>query len=98
MTRKELADKMFSVRNNLAGIFHSLDVAEIEQGDEMVDPAVSALVTEFDDATNKIATRIQNLINNGTLNPESKAALQAEVDKLTLLGQDPNNPVPAEVK
>lgn len=63
-----------------------------------VSPAVAALITEFDTATDAIAARIQTLINNsGTLSADDKAALQAEVDKLNLLGQDPNQPVPPAV-
>lgn len=60
-----------------------------------VDPKVAALITEFDTATDAIAARIQRLINAGGLNADSQAALQAEVDKLNALGQDPQNPVPA---
>jgi len=62
----------------------------------MVDPKVAALITEFDQATDKIASRIQKQIDTGGLNAESQAALQAEVDKLNALGQDPANPVPAD--
>lgn len=60
----------------------------------MVDPKVAALITEFDAATDKIAARIQSLIDAGGLSVESAAALQGEVDKLNTLGQDPANPVP----
>jgi len=61
-----------------------------------VDPKVAELITKFDNATDAIAARIQRMIDAGGLNPESQAALQAEVDKLNLLGQDPANPVPSE--
>jgi hypothetical protein len=75
---------------------HALDLANLtkEEAETMVDPKVAALITQFDTATNNIAARIQRLINGGTLSAESAAALQAEVDKLTVLGQDPANPVP----
>ncbi len=65
--------------------------------------AVSAdaanLITAFDTATDNIAARIQRLIDKPTvgLSPDDKAAFQAEVDKLNSLGQDPANPVPANV-
>lgn len=60
---------------------------------------VAALIAEFDAATDAIAARIQKLIDNsGQLSDEDKAALQGEVDKLNVLGQDPNNPVPASAK
>lgn len=62
----------------------------------MVDPKVAALIVKFDDATNRIAARIQTLIDAGGLSPESEAALQAEVAKLESLGQDPNNPIPPD--
>lgn len=67
--------------------------------------AVSAAIQAFSDAlnaaTDKIAARIQALIDKlnaaGTLSPEDSALLQAEVDRLTALGQDAENPVPPEV-
>ena len=62
----------------------------------MVDPKVAALIVKFDDATNLIAARIQKLIDNGGLSPESEAALQAEVAKLEALGADQNNPIPPD--
>jgi hypothetical protein len=73
-----------------------LDLADIskEEHHTMIDPKVAALITQFDDATNAIAARIQKLIDAGGLSAESEAALQAEVTKLQTLGQDPGNPVP----
>lgn len=59
-----------------------------------VSPAVAALIAKFDAATDAIAARIQRLIDAGTLSAEDQAALQGEVDKLTTLGKDPDNPVP----
>lgn len=64
----------------------------------MVDPKVAALIAEFDTATNAIAARIQRLIDAGGLSPESQAALEGEVAKLTALGSDPEAPVPTSVK
>lgn len=58
------------------------------------------LTAKIDDATNKVATRIDLLaskITNSMTDQEViavKAGLQAEIDKLTALGSDPANPVP----
>lgn len=60
-----------------------------------------ALLAAVNDATNKIAARIQALIdkqNAGGLTAEEeeavKAGLEAEVAKLQALGADSTNPVP----
>lgn len=96
MTKLEFLTIQHATQNKLLAMNQALDLADIRgQENEMVDPKVAALITEFDTATDKIATRIQNLINAGGLSADSSAALQAEVDKLNALGQDPNNPVPA---
>lgn len=96
MTQVEFLKVFHKIQRTLLVIKQLLDVNEAEaQGETtMVDPKVAALITEFDNATDKIAARIQALIDNGGLNAESQAALQAEVDKLNLLGQDASNPVP----
>ena len=61
-----------------------------------VSQPVAQLVGEFDVASNAIAARIQTLINNSqTLSADDTKALQDEVDKLTALGKDPANPIPA---
>ena len=58
------------------------------------------LTAKIDDATNKIAAKIDALtqkITNSMTDQEVadvKAGLQAEIDKLTALGADPVNPVP----
>ena len=58
------------------------------------------LTKKIDDATNKIAARIDTLmgkITNAMTDAEVnevKAGLQSEIDKLTSLGADPTNPVP----
>jgi hypothetical protein len=86
---------MQRIEARMLHINHLLDLeAEGKKETTMIDPKVAKLITEFDAATNAIAARIQKLIDAGGLNPESEAALQAEVDKLTALGQDPANPVP----
>lgn len=97
MTNIEQLKILHKIQTTLLGIKQALDVHETQaKGETMVDPKVSALITEFDQATDKIAARIQRIIENGSLNAESQAALQSEVDKLNALGQDPNNPVPAD--
>ena len=101
MTKLELLKLNQSIRLRLAGIQDAMDINDlIRSGDEdmAVDPQVAALVVEFDNATNAIAARIQRLIDGGTLSADSAAALQDVVGKLTLLGQDPNNPVPTSLK
>lgn len=61
-------------------------------------PAVAAIITQFDAATDKIAARIQKLVDNAQgLSTEDTAAFQAEIDKLNKLGEDPQNPIPASV-
>jgi hypothetical protein len=61
---------------------------------------VRDLVARIDMATNAIADRIQVLIGRigggiSQSDAESiKADLQAEADRLTSLGADPNNPIP----
>lgn len=58
------------------------------------------LSAKIDQATTEVANRIdrisQQLTNNMTDAElaDVKASLQAEVDRLTVLGTDPNNPVP----
>jgi cytochrome c556 len=79
-------------------IKHALDLADaLKEKPTMVSPAIAELITKFDAATDKIAARIQTLINDGSFTPEDAAALQAEVNKLNALGEDPANPVPANV-
>jgi len=78
---------------------HLLSIAELSEKKEEANMAVSnelaQFITKIDAATDAIAARIQNLINTShTLTDDDKAALQAEVDKLNLLGQDVNNPIP----
>jgi len=84
------------VTSRLLCIQQALDRSLLENPNMAVDPKVAELITKFDNATDAIAARIQRMIDAGGLNPESQAALQAEVDKLNLLGQDPANPVPSE--
>lgn len=58
------------------------------------------LAKKIDSATDAVATRIaalQTQIKNSMTDAEVaavKTGLQAEIDRLTVLGQDPANPVP----
>lgn len=52
------------------------------------------VLTAIDQATDRIAARIQALIDAADLSPEEKAAFQVEIGKLEALGSDPQNPVP----
>ena len=62
---------------------------------------IKDLVAKIDAATNDVAARIDRLsgqIHNSMTDAEVnevKAGLQAEIDRLTGLGKDPANPVPA---
>jgi len=96
MTNVEALKIQHHTEMTLLAIRQMLDLALLtkEEQEMAVDPKVAALITEFDTATNAIAARIQKLIDAGGLNADSQAALQAEVDKLTALGQDPANPIP----
>jgi len=96
MTNVEALKIQHHTEMTLLSIRQMLDLANLskEEQEMAVDPKVAALITEFDTATNAIAARIQKLIDAGGLNADSQAALQAEVDKLTALGQDPANPIP----
>lgn len=98
MTNVELLRIMQRIQARMLHIAHLLDLAEEQKKETtMVDPKVAKLITEFDTATNAIAARIQKLIDAGGLNAESESALQAEVDKLTALGADPEQPIPTPV-
>jgi hypothetical protein len=69
-----------------------------EKGETNMDQTMTDLIAAFDAATDRIAKRIQGIIGAGQItSPDVKAALQAEVDKLNTLGQDPANPVPVGV-
>ena len=85
------------IQRRLLLVNQAIDLAQLKEKDMAVSPVVADLIAKFDVATDKIAARIQALINAGTLSPEDQAALQGEVDKLNLLGQDPNNPVPPAI-
>jgi hypothetical protein len=87
------------IQLRLLRLNQALDLRLLENPNMAVSTGVAALITEFDTATDAIAARIQKLIDTSTtLSADDTAALQAEVNKLNLLGQDPNNPVPAALK
>lgn len=95
VTNLEALRIMQKIQRTLLCVQQTLDIQDLENKTMAVSAPIAALITEFDTATDNIAARIQKLINNsGTLSAEDSAALQAEVDKLNLLGQDPENPVP----
>lgn len=65
-----------------------------------MDQETTAIIKRIDDATNKVATKLQALIDKansaGTVTAaEIRAALEPEVQRLEGLGADPANPVPA---
>lgn len=57
---------------------------------------VAAFLVQFDTATNAVAARIDRLLAEASMSPELKVKFQAEVDRLTVLGKDPENPIPPE--
>ncbi len=98
MTNLEALKIQQRTERTLLAISQALQIATLENPNMAVSAAVADLITQFDTATDKIAARIQTLINNSnTLSAEDKAALQGEVDKLNLLGQDQSNPIPPNV-
>lgn len=98
MTQKELVEKLHIIQSRLVVIQQALDIIEIERNPMAVDPIVANLVSQFDEATNAVAARIERIkAANPQLSPESQAAIQSEIDKLKSLGQDPANPIPPEV-
>ncbi len=95
MTNLEALRIQHCTERKVMWIRQSLELAQLENPNMAVSPEVAALITKFDTATDNIAARIAKLIaTSQTLSADDSAALQAEVDKLNTLGQDPNNPVP----
>lgn len=101
MTNLEQLKILHGVQRKLLIVNQTLEIAELENPDMAVSAPIAELITQFDTATDKIAARIQRIIDgaaaDGSFSADDKAALQAEVDKLNLLGQDQNNPVPPTV-
>lgn len=94
MTNREALVLAHKVQRKTLEINQKLELIEQEKPNEMVDPKVAALITEFDAATDAIAARIQRIIDNGSLNADSETALKSEVAKLQALGKDPEAPIP----
>lgn len=95
MTNLEALKLEHKIQRRLLEIEQTLELHELKEPNMAVSPQTEELITKFDVATNAIATRIQNLVSNTpALSADDQAAFQAEIDKLTALGQDPNNPVP----
>ncbi len=69
---------------------------QILTGVTMANQALENLITQINDATNTIATRIDRLTTDlqNVATPEQIAELTALRDQLVVLGQDPANPVP----
>jgi len=68
----------------------------------MLDKETLDLITAFDTATTAVASRIERLVSQLSDRPTPedvatlKTALRSEVSRLTILGQDPETPVPQE--
>jgi hypothetical protein len=97
MTKRELLIVLHRTQQANLALAQTLDLAELTEGDTVVDPKIAEIITRFDTATDAIAARIMKLIAAGGLSPESESALRAEVAKLEALGKDPENPVPPVV-
>ena len=99
MTNLEALKLRQSIARRLLDASDAVDIALLENPNMAVDPKVATLIAEFDAATDKVAARIQALISKPStgLSTEDQAALQAEVDKLNTMGQDPANPLPPAV-
>lgn len=99
MTNLEALRLRHEIERRLLCVRQMLELAELKDKHDMVSPDLASFITQIDTATDKIAARIQALINKPSagLSDDDKAALQAEVDKLNLMGQDPNNPLPPVV-
>ena len=100
---------MDGIHRALARLEHRLEQlhADFHRLERKVDLLMATVKQDFealrqaiDDATNQVAARIDRLsqgIRNSMSDQEVaelKAGFKAEVDRLTLLGQDPQNPVP----
>lgn len=96
MTKLEFLKIQQKIERRLLHIKQLLDYADLRQKGEQ-DMAVSsdtaALINEFDVATDAVAARISKLVAAQTgLSADDKAAFQSEINKLTAMGKDPDNP------
>lgn len=94
MTVREALVIMQRAQLQMLQLHQLLDLINLQEGDKMVDPAVAAIIQEFNVETDAVAARIQRLIDGGALSADSKAALEVVVTRLHALGQDPANPIP----
>lgn len=61
----------------------------------MIGPETRQMIDKFNAATTAVGERIALLVANSDLTAEEKAGFQVEVDRLTVMGTNPDNPVPA---
>lgn len=92
-----VAQQLSRIADELGGIRSSIMALKDE---------LQNLIASFDTATNAVAAEIDKLrqqiadalANPNTLTDEDKAAiesgLQAQIDRLNVLGSDPSNPIP----
>lgn len=92
---REMTERLLALEIRIEELSRQLEEFSMAVSQELKD-----MTKKIDDATNAIAARITDLmskITNSMTDAEKAevlAGLQAEVDRLTALGQDPNNPVP----
>lgn len=100
MTNAEALQFLHRMQRNLLLVDQGLNILTLKETSEMLDITISKIIQDLDTATNAVAARLQKLIDAakaaGSLSvAEVVAALQPEVDRLTALGKDPSDPVPA---
>ena len=100
MTNLEALHLLHCAQRNVQRVDQAIDILELKGNNMALDPTVAKVIKDLDAATDKVALRIQKVIDDaaaaGSLSAaEVAAALQPEVDRLNLLGQDPNDPVPS---
>lgn len=99
-TKRTLLERIdATTKKILARADPAADIQIIKQEIIVANAALAQLITQFDTETNAISARIDALIAKlgDSATPEQIAELQSLSDRLTTLGQDPNNPVPAPV-
>lgn len=93
MTQMQTLQALHSIQDKLLAAAQGLDILLIKEKHMAVDPTITAVIAQIDDATNAIAARIQKLIDaanaSGSVSAaEVVAALGPEVAKLQALGAD----------
>ena len=76
-------------------------LAKLEQVRKQMTEDTKKLIARFDAASNKVAAKLQKLIDlaatqGSVTEAEVRAALEPEVAELEELGKDPNDPAPTE--